>query len=92
MWALKFKLQFGIQFIISPLRMITTKPSPLGSSVTGTFLETDAQSTVDRKIKSKTLYSVLLPTYNEVENLPIITFLLIETFEKQLDRTDAFIF
>ena len=27
-------------------------------------------------------YSVLLPTYNERENLPIITWLLVKTFEE----------
>lgn len=28
-------------------------------------------------------YSVLLPTFNERENLPLIVWLLVETFEKQ---------
>lgn len=28
-------------------------------------------------------YSVLLPTYNERENLPIITALLVEVFEQK---------
>lgn len=28
-------------------------------------------------------YSVLLPTYNERENLPLIVWLLVDTFEKQ---------
>lgn len=28
-------------------------------------------------------YSVLLPTYNERENIALIVFLLVETFEKQ---------
>jgi dolichol-phosphate mannosyltransferase len=28
-------------------------------------------------------YSVLLPTYNERENIPIIIWLLVETFERK---------
>lgn len=28
-------------------------------------------------------YSVLLPTYNERDNIPLIVWLLVETFEKQ---------
>ncbi len=28
-------------------------------------------------------YSVLLPTYNERENIALIVFLLVETFEKK---------
>jgi len=32
------------------------------------------------------LYSVILPTYNERDNLPIIIFLLFEEAEKQYAR------
>jgi fibrillarin-like rRNA methylase len=32
---------------------------------------------------AKDKYSVLLPTYNERKNLPIITWLLAKTFEEQ---------
>lgn len=31
-------------------------------------------------------YSVILPTYNERENLPLIIMLLVETFEKKCVR------
>jgi hypothetical protein len=32
-------------------------------------------------MSKKDLYSVILPTYNEMENLPIITFLILEMAE-----------
>ena len=31
------------------------------------------------------LYSIILPTYNERENLPLIIWLIFETFSKKLD-------
>lgn len=34
-------------------------------------------------VNSKNKYSVLLPTYNERENLPIITWLLADVFENK---------
>lgn len=35
------------------------------------------------QIAASSKYSVLLPTYNERENIPLIVWLLVETFEEQ---------
>lgn len=35
------------------------------------------------RMAQKDKYSVLLPTYNERENLPLIIWLLVNTFEKR---------
>lgn len=37
----------------------------------------------DASGKSADMYSVLLPTFNEHDNLPIITWLLVKTFTEQ---------
>lgn len=36
-----------------------------------------------KRVYTTSKYSVLLPTYNERQNIPIIIYLLIETFELQ---------
>ena len=40
---------------------------------------------------SQNKYSVLLPTYEEAENLPLIVWLLIETFEAKFAFLSVFI-
>lgn len=41
-----------------------------------------------RPAESDSKYSVLLPTYNERENIPLIIYLLVDTFEKQYVTRD----
>ena len=49
------------------------------------YIEADPEilcPTVTRVMASKNKYSVLLPTYNERENLPLITWLLVKSFQE----------
>ena len=47
---------------------------------------TSAVGSMGRPAEPDAKYSVLLPTYNERENIPLIIYLLVETFEKQYVR------
>ena len=41
------------------------------------------QKNDSKEIKQDNKYSILLPTYNEVENLPIIVYLIVEHLNKR---------
>jgi len=63
------------------MEMRTASPHNIMVSRFGPQAESASQSCQMTESKSKDLYSIILPTYNERENLPLITYLISKTFD-----------
>lgn len=70
---------------------MSTEPTSTEPATADARPVTDPSAPATKNAESACTYSVLLPTYNEVENLPIVVFLLVEEFEKQFGCIHFFI-